>query len=59
VPPPWRGRASLIAKTRAEFETGFPSYYLDLGLDAIVSTTGNDTWRADWSAFGPSSRLPA
>jgi predicted nucleotidyltransferase len=36
VPPPRRGRASLIAKTRAEFETGFPSYYLDLGLDAIV-----------------------
>jgi predicted nucleotidyltransferase len=30
------GRVSLLAKTRAEFESGFPSYYLDLGLDGII-----------------------
>ena len=26
----------MIAKTRDEFQAGFPSYYLDLGLDGIV-----------------------
>jgi len=36
VPAPLRGRVSLVGKTRAEFETSFPSYYLDLGLDGIV-----------------------
>ena len=36
VPSPMRGRVSVIAKTRDEFQAGFPSYYLDLGLDGIV-----------------------
>lgn len=30
------GKTSLIAKTRAEFEGGFPSYYLDLALDGVI-----------------------
>jgi hypothetical protein len=30
------GLVSCIAKTRAEFEAGFPSYYLDLALDGII-----------------------
>jgi hypothetical protein len=36
MPVSLQGKISLIAKTRNEFETGFPSYYLDLGLDGIV-----------------------
>jgi Nucleotidyltransferase domain len=36
APTPLRGKIALIAKTRNEFEAGFPSYYLDLGLDGIV-----------------------
>ncbi|MGH7332804.1 MAG: hypothetical protein ACREKS_08685 [Candidatus Rokuibacteriota bacterium] len=36
APASLRGKLSLIAKTRDEFEAGFPSYYLDLGLDGIV-----------------------
>lgn len=36
LPSSLRGRASLLAKTRAEFEGGFPSYYLDLALDGII-----------------------
>jgi predicted nucleotidyltransferase len=36
APVSLRGKISLIAKTRDEFEAGFPSYYLDLGLDGIV-----------------------
>ena len=36
VPPAWRGRVSFIAKTRAEFEGGFPSYYLDIALDGVI-----------------------
>lgn len=29
-------RKSILSKTPEEFLSGFPSYYLDLGLDAIV-----------------------
>jgi hypothetical protein len=36
LPDSLRGRASLMAKTRAEFEAGFRSYYLDIGEDGIV-----------------------
>lgn len=36
LPRHLRGKVSLIAKTRAEFEGGFPSYYLDLALDGII-----------------------
>ena len=36
IPNPIVGRTSFIAKTRAEFEQGFPSYYLDLALDGII-----------------------
>ena len=36
LPGEIRGPASFIAKTRAEFEAGFPSYYLDLALDGII-----------------------
>jgi predicted nucleotidyltransferase len=30
------GPVSLIAKTRAEFAAGFPSYYLDIALDGLI-----------------------
>lgn len=36
LPGEMRGKVSLIAKTRAEFEAGFPSYYLDIALDGII-----------------------
>jgi len=36
IPNPIVGRTSFIAKTRDEFEQGFPSYYLDLALDGII-----------------------
>ena len=36
LPSACRGRVSFIAKSRAEFEAGFPSYYLDVALDGIV-----------------------
>jgi predicted nucleotidyltransferase len=36
LPSDLRGTVSFIAKTRAEFEAGFPSYYLDLALDGII-----------------------
>ncbi len=36
LPSEVRGKVSLIAKTRAEFEAGFPSYYLDLAVDGII-----------------------
>lgn len=36
LPSELRGTVSFIAKTRAEFEAGFPSYYLDLALDGII-----------------------
>lgn len=30
------GGVSFLAKTQSEFEEGFPSFYLDLGLDGVV-----------------------
>lgn len=36
LPGELRGAVSFIARTRAEFETGFPSYYLDLALDGVI-----------------------
>lgn len=36
VPDSLKGKVSLIVKTRAEIEGGFPLYYLDLGLDGVV-----------------------
>jgi hypothetical protein len=36
LPDELRGSVSFIARTRAEFEAGFPSYYLDIGLDGII-----------------------
>jgi len=36
VPASLRGKVSFIARTRAEFETEFPAYYLDIGLDGII-----------------------
>lgn len=36
LPGNLRGKVSFIAKTRAEFEGGFPSSYLDLALDGII-----------------------
>lgn len=32
----WRGRVALLAKTREEFEGGFPSLYLDIGQDGVI-----------------------
>ena len=36
LPGELRGAASFIARTRVEFEAGFPSYYLDLALDGVI-----------------------
>jgi predicted nucleotidyltransferase len=36
IPKTIVGRTSFIAKTRDEFEHGFPSYYLDLALDGVI-----------------------
>ncbi|RMF94241.1 MAG: nucleotidyltransferase domain-containing protein [Nitrospinota bacterium] len=36
VPGEMRSMVSFIAKTRAEFEGSFPSYYLDIGVDGII-----------------------
>jgi predicted nucleotidyltransferase len=36
LPVRWRGRAATIAKTPQEFETEFPSYYLDVAVDGQV-----------------------
>jgi predicted nucleotidyltransferase len=36
LPSARRGKVSFIAKTCAEFEAGFPSYYLDVALDGII-----------------------
>ena len=36
LPGHLRGRASVIARTRREFEDAFPSLYLDIGLDGVV-----------------------
>ncbi len=36
LPGHLRGRTSVIARTRREFEDAFPSLYLDIGLDGVV-----------------------
>lgn len=36
LPPAWRARASVLAKTPEEFEAGLPAIYLDVALDGIV-----------------------
>ncbi len=36
LPPGSRGDVSLHTDTRSEFESGFPSLYLDLGLDGRI-----------------------
>lgn len=36
LPDEWRGRIALLAKTREEFERGFPSLYLDIGQDGLI-----------------------
>jgi uncharacterized protein len=36
LPPAWRGRISLLAKTVAEFETTVPPLFLDIALDGII-----------------------
>jgi predicted nucleotidyltransferase len=36
LPEDLRGRVSFIAKTPQEFESRFPSYYLDIGLDGVI-----------------------
>lgn len=36
LPGEWRGRVALLAKTREEFEGGFPSLYLDIGQDGVI-----------------------
>ena len=36
LPDEWRGRIALLAKTREEFEGGFPSPYLDIGQDGLI-----------------------
>lgn len=34
--PRWRGRVAITAKTPQEFETEFPSYYLDVATDGQI-----------------------
>ena len=36
LPPEWRGKISLLAKTPEEFEAHMSSLYLDLAMDGIV-----------------------
>jgi predicted nucleotidyltransferase len=36
LPPRWQGRVAIIAKTAAEFEAEFPSYYLDIATDGRI-----------------------
>ncbi|MBX7234446.1 MAG: nucleotidyltransferase domain-containing protein [Caldilineales bacterium] len=36
VPEDWRGLASVMAKTPAEFTAYLPALYLDIALDAII-----------------------
>ena len=45
LPGELRGAVSFIAKTRAEFEAGFPSYYLDLALDGVILYDREDYMR--------------
>ncbi len=36
LPPDWRGKASVLAKTPSEFEAGVSSLYLDIALDGVI-----------------------
>jgi predicted nucleotidyltransferase len=36
LPPLWRGRISLLAKTQAEFEARLPALYLDIAQDGVI-----------------------
>ncbi len=36
LPPPYRGEASLLAKTPEEFVAGLPDLYLDIALDGVI-----------------------
>lgn len=36
LPPEWRGRISLLAKTPEEFEAVLPSLYLEMALDGLI-----------------------
>ena len=36
LPVVWRGQATILAKTPAEFDASLPSLYLDIALDGIL-----------------------
>jgi predicted nucleotidyltransferase len=36
LPPTWRGRISILAKTPDEFESALPSIYLEIALDGLI-----------------------
>jgi predicted nucleotidyltransferase len=36
LPPRWRGRSALLAKTPEEFEARLPALYLDIAHDGII-----------------------
>lgn len=36
LPPGWRGRIALLAKTPEEFEARLPALYLDIALDGVI-----------------------
>lgn len=36
LPPVWRGKTAILAKTPGEFEACLPSLFLDIALDGIV-----------------------
>ena len=36
LPPEWRGRISILAKTPEEFEAVLPSLYLEIALDGLI-----------------------
>lgn len=36
LPPTWRGRISILAKTPDEFEARLPSIYLEIALDGLI-----------------------
>lgn len=42
LPDAWRGKATLLAKTPAEFEANIPPLYLDIALDGIILYDQND-----------------
>lgn len=36
LPEKWRGKVSILAKTREEFEAVLPSLYLEIALDGLI-----------------------